>query len=552
MFPPRDPEHADRASDEFVIGPKRSASGKPILANDPHLGLATPGPIYVVQVSVPGVVDAVGGGAAGLPVIVVGRNRQAAWGVTALSADVVDVYADTLSADGTRVRTHALDGTADWAPVRSSPFDLHYKFLGLSIPVPPWMQSRHYTPHGPVLVWDTQHRLALSARWTAMQDDSISLRRMLGLERSTTAAEVCARFATVVTPCFNVVAADVNGDARFRSVGLLPVRAHQPGLGPIPSDGRYEWTGFIPADSMPQWRVPPAGFAVNGNNRPAGPHYPFALPRFDWPHDRARRLAERLAGDFSITVEDAASVQNDVASLAAERNLPHLLECADSLWALLPARAKAACDTLRIWDLRATRSQVAPTLYRAWFGAYQRRAQLEGLPGLTLASLMSRAPETLHAPGRPGSPETPSVAACAALGMALDSLATKLGPDLATWRYGRAHQARFRHALSALDGRARWEPPLTPEDGDNASPSVGPSRLPFSIEVVHGPAFRHVVDLARPLVSYGVVPPWNSAAFPARGDLDLRRRWADHGYVPLFLDPKRIEQVAIDRVTLAP
>jgi penicillin amidase len=195
---------------------------------------------------------------------------------------------------------------------------------------------------------------------------------------------------------------------------------------------------------------------------------------------------------------------------------------------------------------------VAPTLYRAWFGAYQRRSRVEGLPGLALAALESRAPGSLHAPGAPGTAETPAVAARAALALALDSLAAKLGPDLGTWRYGRAHQARFRHALSAIDPRARWEPPLTPEDGDNATPSVGPSRLPFSVEVVHGPVFRHVVDLARPDVSWAVVPPWNSAAFGTRGDLDLRRRWADHGYVPLLLDPARIDVEAIDRVTLTP
>jgi penicillin amidase len=382
-----------------------------------------------------------------------------------------------------------------------------------------------------------------------MEDDSISARRLLGLERSASAAEACGRFATLVTPCLNVVAADVDGDARYRSVGLLPVRAHVPGIGPVPSDGRFEWTGFVPADSMPQWRVPPRGFVVNGNNRPAGGHYPYPLPRYDWPHDRARRMAERLAGDASITVEDAASVQNDVVSLAAERNVPLLLRCADSLRATLSPRARAACDTLRAWDLRAVRSRVAPTLYRAWYGAYLRRSQVEGLPGLALAALESRAPGTLVARGRL---ETPAAAASAALEMALDSLAAKLGPDLATWRYGRAHQARFRHALAGLDSRARWEPPLTPEDGDNASPSVGPSRLPFSIEVVHGSVFRHVVDLARPDVSYGVVPPWNSAAFPPTGDLDLRRRWANHGYAPLYLDSKRIDAVAIDRVTLAP
>ncbi|TMA23175.1 MAG: penicillin acylase family protein, partial [Deltaproteobacteria bacterium] len=416
--PARDPEGGDRASNEFVVGGKRSASGKPVLANDPHLGLATPGPIYVVQVSVPGVVDAVGGGAAGIPAIVTGRNPRVAWGVTALSADVVDVYADTISADGKRVRTHSARGRSGWAPIRTLPFALHYRVLGLSLPLPAFVQARRYTPHGPVLVWDPKRHLALSARWTALEDDRITLGRLIGLERSRSAAEVCERMGTLVTPCFNVVAADVDGDARFRSVGLLPVRANVPGPGPIPSNGRFEWSGFVPADQMPQWRVPPTGFAVNGNNRPVGTSYPYALPRFDWPHDRARRMAQRLEGDRSITLEDAASVENDVVSLAADRNVRHMVECADSLWGILPPRAKAALDTLRIWDDRLVRSRVAPTLYRAWFGAYQRRSQLEGFPGLALASLMSRAPEALHVPGKPGEAETPSVAACAALGMA--------------------------------------------------------------------------------------------------------------------------------------
>jgi penicillin amidase len=136
--------------------------------------------------------------------------------------------------------------------------------------------------------------------------------------------------------------------------------------------------------------------------------------------------------------------------------------------------------------------------------------------------------------------------------VALDTLSAKLGPDMKTWTYGRAHQARFRHPLSRLDSRARWEPPLTPEDGDNATPSVGPSRLPWSFEVVHGPAFRHVVDLARRDVSYGIVPPWNSAAFTPTGERDLRHGWANHDYVPLWLDWNRIGAVAMERVTLSP
>src|SRR5262249_31844099 len=159
-WPLPDPDGASRASNEFVVGGARSASGKPVLANDPHLGLATPGAFHVLHVSVPGVVDAIGADVPGLPVIVSGNNRSAAWGVTALSADVIDVYADTLSADDQRVRIHDADGRTGWAPVLRSAFDLHYRVLGLSLPVPEFVNVRRYTPHGPVLVWDAKHHLA--------------------------------------------------------------------------------------------------------------------------------------------------------------------------------------------------------------------------------------------------------------------------------------------------------------------------------------------------------------------------------------------------------
>lgn len=550
-FPPADAEGARRASNQFVVGARRSASGRPLLANDPHLALGNPSPFHVLHVSVPGQFDAIGADVPGLPLIVSGRNAHAAWGVTALSADVIDIYADTLSSDNARVRTHGPDGRAGWTPLVKKPFDMSFRVLGVAIPVLPFMNERRYTPHGPVLVLDAKKHIAYAARWTALEDDRISLARLIGLERSTSAAEIDERISTLVTPCLNMVSADVGGDTRYRAAGLLPVRARVPGPGPIPSNGQYEWTGFVPSEQNPHWRVPATLFAVNANNRPVGTLYPYALPRYDWAHDRARRMANRLELDKQVTLADAASVQNDVYSLAAERHVRHLLECADSFYTVLPPRSKAALDTLRAWDFRARRSSVAPTLYRAWFGTYMRHVRTEGFPGLTLASLMDRAPETLVHAGPKGEAETPAVAAAASLAMALDTLAAKLGPDLTRWQYGRAHLARFKHPLAALDGRARWEPPLTPEDGDNASPSVGASRLPWSFEVGHGPAYRHVVDLAQPDLSFGVVPPWNSAAFRT-GERDLRRRWADHGYVPFDMNWRRIEHAPLDRVELRP
>lgn len=538
-FPPRDGDGADRASNEFVIGPGRSTSGKPILGNDPHLHLTTPGPFHVVHLEIPGLLDAVGAEAPGLPTLASGRNRRCAWGVTALSVDMVDVYRDSLSADGRSILT-----PGGPVPVVTRPFDLRYSVLGIRVPVPSFVQQRRYTPHGPVLVWDPKHHRALSARWSAMEDERITLRRLVGIEQSRSAAEVTARWRTLVTPGFNVVAADVDGAALYQTCGLVPRRPFPFTRGVLPSDGRHEWAGFVDPDSMPAWRLPADGFAVNANNLPAAN---MGWRRFDWWQDRAARMAQRFAGDRSVTADDAISVQNDVVSRAAERAVPLLLACADSLRGTLGPRERAALDTLRAWDHVARRDRTAPTIYRAWWATLVRRGGVEGLPGLALAALASRAPGALTDP-RTHAPVTPARAAIEALPLALDTLAARLGADPHRWTWGRAHLARFEHPFTDAFHEPGWEPPLTAEDGDGSTVAVGASSMPWDLRVTHGPAFRHVVDLADTTRSWGVVAPWNSAATP----VDLRATWARHGVVPFLLDFAAAERAAVATIDLTP
>jgi penicillin amidase len=469
----------NRASNVFAVGAKRSASGAPLFANDPHLTLSLPGPFHVIHVSIADSVDAIGASVPGLPTIVSGRNRRCAWGVTALSADMLDVYADTLSADGREAKV-----AGRWSRVTEAPYDLSFRVVG--IPLPAIGQVRRYTPHGPVVAFDRKRRVALAVRWSAMEDERITLRRMLGLERSRSAAEIAARFRTLVTPGINAVAADRAGDVIYQAAGLVPRRRGVPPPGPLPGDGAHEWLGFIPPDSMPAWHVPPRGFVVNCNNRPVGPACPDPWPRYDWAHDRAARIAQRLAGDRAITLDDMRSVQNDVYARAGERLVPLLLRCADSLRGRQTPRMHAALDTLRRWDFVARRGRVAPTLFRAWYGALARRSRVEGLQGLIAASLAGRAPDALRAPGSEA-PERPAVAAIAALDTALTVLERTLGPDLAAWKWGLAHRARFRHLpLGITKPTALAVAPVVAEDGDGSSPAVAPSRLPWSVDVTHG------------------------------------------------------------------
>lgn len=536
-FPAREADGADRASNAFAVGPKRTASGLPILANDPHLRLSTPGPFHIVHLYVPGVMDVAGAAAPGLPCVISGRNESCAWGITSVGTDVIDLYADTLSVDGRNVRWQG-----GWAPVTSAPYDLRLRRMGLSIPVPAFVRQRRWTPHGPVVSWDKRNRLALTARWSAMEDDRITMRQMLGVERSRSAEEVARRFRSLVTPAFNAVIADDEGHVVYQTTGLTPVRPFPFSYGALPGDDRHEWAGFVPEDSMPAWRVPANGYVVNGNNRPrdvAG------WDRFDWVQDRAARMSEALAASKALTLEDAAAIQNDVLSRAAARTNPVLLACADSLADKLDERERTALALLRPWDFVARHDRVAPTLNRAWWSAVQRVAKTEGLPGLTLAMLQGQAPDATV--GADSLPRRPAEIAVQALDMALDTLTAKLGPDLYTWTWGRAHHAFFEHTLGERAGY-NWSPQEIDTDGDGSTVAVAGNRAPWSFKVTHGPAFRHVVDLAVAESSLCVIPPWNSDQFR----IDQRPRWAEHRYFPLLRDWTLIEKRVLDRVALGP
>jgi penicillin amidase len=296
---------------------------------------------------------------------------------------------------------------------------------------------------------------------------------------------------------------------------------------------------------MPRWEPPRDGFVVNANNLPA--HVPGEppWPRHDWAHDRAWRIDERLAAAGRIDLGVLGATQNDVTSKAAIRFVPRLLALAEPSRTSMPGVARAALDTLRTWHYEARRALVAPTLWRAWYGALQRRSALDGLQGLTLAALDGREPGALRSPD--GAPETAAQAVTAALDTALTRLTATLGPDLASWTWERAHRARFKHRLR---DRGSFEPPTVGMDGDNSTPSVGRSDLPWSTDVTHGPVFRHLVDLAIPDSSLAIVTPGNSGAGPHSAD--LAERWARHEYVPLLLDWDRIARYREAEIILPP
>jgi penicillin G amidase len=542
-FGRRDPD--GRASNVFAAGAGRTAGGAPVLGNDVHLGLTFPAALMVIHVTVPGVVDAAGAFPPGLPAIVSGRNRDCAWGITALSADMLDVYADSISADGRSVR--GPDGA--WSPVRVEPFRMRYRFAG--IPFPPFGQSRRYGPHGPILVWSRKAGIAWGLRWSALTDH-ISLRRTIGIERSASAAELESRWQTLVTPGINVIAADRSGDVRYRAVGALPHRTHDPGRGPARGDGSDEWLGIVPPDSMPGWSPPRGGWVVNANNLPIGDAYPVPLARYDWSPDRALRIDQCLREARGFDAAQAVGIQADVRSLRAARFLPLMLACADSLEDRLTPSMRVALDTLRAWNFEADRRQTAPLVFWSWYGELERGAGLQGLPGRLRAALAGESPESIVPPDS-AAPRRAALVAVDALRAALETLEQRQGPDQAEWRYGLSHRARFAHPLGERPGIRPLLPDSIAIDGDGGTVSVGRARLPWSGDVTHAPVFRDVVDLSVPDRAWVMVTPGNSGRLRGPHARDLLERWANHQPVELRMNWQEIMQAgSTDTTRLVP
>jgi penicillin G amidase len=309
-------------SNNWVVAPSRSKSGKALLANDPHLGIDEPGVWYEMRIEI-GAHWAQGVALVGLPGIVIGQTDKVAWGFTNLGTDVQDLYKERKIAE--RVESIAVKGGAA---------------VELRVPV---------GAHGP------QVRAGYSLAWVAL--DPRNLRTPLGtLMSATDWASFNEAIDDYDGPAQNVVYADIDGHIGWRASGLVPIRRDSDdGLHPHDgSDPEEDWRGFVPMSDLPRVLDPPSGFIVTANQRVIGTSFPY-LVTADWgPPNRARRITERILAAGKLDRDGMESIQLDVVSLF-HRDLMRLLATQ------VPALASFAS-----WDGAASADSVTYVKARAW------------------------------------------------------------------------------------------------------------------------------------------------------------------------------------------
>ncbi len=505
-----------RASNAWVIGGSRTASGKPILANDPHLELRAPALWYLASIASPGYAVA-GATIPGMPGVILGRNRRIAWGWTNLGADDVDYVIERFTADTARVLT-----TAGWQPAEVERDSIRVR----GRPAVPFVLRR--TGHGPVVgaspeapgAATTGEVRLLALRWNA-HDPSDEVSAGLALDRAGDWETFLAAAHQLKAPEQNWVYADVDGNIGYTATGNVPVRSSGNGLLPTAGwtdEGR--WERYLDFEELPRVFNPPEGFIVTANNRVIGPEYPFLLTA-DWelPH-RAARIRELITGGTRFTADDVRRMQMDTLDVFARWAKERAARAAAS------AGRSDVAQALRAWDGTMGSDRTEPTIFYTWYRALQRLTFEDELQGTWAPGYVLQAGMRAGAGPWFDDVRTPEREDLDALSLRAMRAALPLAADR---RWGTVHVTVSRHALGSaapLDLVLRLNVGPAPRAGSLYTVDVadfGAFTPPFIN--THAASFRQVVDLAVPQDGMLILSSGQSGNPLSRHYRDQVRRW---------------------------
>jgi penicillin amidase len=546
-------------SNGWVVAGSRTASGRPLLANDTHLGLQLPSVWYQVGLHGGGY-DAAGFSFPGMPFIIIGHNPRIAWGITNLCADVQDLYVEKLD-DPRHPRRYQFQGQWRDLVLRREEIAVKGK--------PPVVLQVAETLHGPIIndaISELKGSPPTALRWPAFAGTHL-VDSLAALNLATDWASFHRALAGWDTPSVNFVYADVDGHIAYQSTGRIPIRAagHQ-GLVPVPGwDGRSEWRGFIPYEEMPKSVDPPAGFIVTANNKVVGDDYPYFIAYDMADPYRAQRITELLAAGRRFTPAGLRAIQAETAGLPVAALRPYLL-------AVPPAgeREKKALDEVRRWNLRYEPGSAGASVYEVWYWQLLAETLGDELGPEVLTEYrtigLSQAPSVIDLMKRPDDPlfddrRTPAVEhrddiVRRSLTKAVAWLAKRYGDDPAGWTYGRIHSVTFVHAPLGQSGIAPLErlfnSATLPARGNAFTVDAATPDFTKPFAVVFGTSQRMIVDFSDLEASTWVNSTGQNGQLWNRHREDQIPRWEAVEDYPMRFGEAAVRAHPEARLTLVP
>lgn len=555
---------APGASNQWVVSGARSASGRPLLANDTHMPVSLP-PIWYLVHLVGGRYNVAGVSLPGAPAVVVGHNGRCAWGLTTAWQDAQDLYVERLNPDN----PHQYEYQGQWHEAQ-----VVHEVIRVRGRREPVVEEVVITRHGPIVSQLTGEATPMALRWVALEKSDL-LGSVLAYNRARNWEEFRAALAQWAAPAHNFVYADVDDNIGFLQAGWVPVRRQGYGIAPVPGwSGDYEWERYLSLDELPQVFNPEQGWIAAANNLVVDERYPHFLSADLENPCRAARIAELLGSQETFTIDDFACFQRDTYSAQAERFLHHFARIQPT-----NQREADALTLLQEWDCRLEPDSVAATIYHlcrlralheAFDGPLGELADL--YVGVASSALGEVSPyhgrsfvrllDLLEQPaGSPWlkDPETGRERSVTellhrSLRQALKLLRSELGPDMSRWDWGRLNRLLFAHVLGSikpLNFLFNRGPYPMGGDHDTLLRASGKPAFPFEPVLVVD-ALRFVADLSDWDRCRFIIPGGQSGHVASRHYADLIPLWRQGRMITIAFSRDAVEGQARERVRLVP
>ncbi len=540
-------------SNNWVVAPAKSTTGRAILANDPHRAYSTPSLRYIAHLSAPGL-EVIGAGEPALPGISIGHNGTIAFGLTIFNIDQEDLYVYELNPEDENEYKYQ----GRWEP---------FRVLREEIPVKggtPQSVELKFTRHGPVIFLEKEKHRAFAVRSCWLEPGMAPYFGSIDYMRAQDFAGFQKAMLHWGAPTENQVYADVKGNIGWVPGGLAPKRPNWDGLLPVPGDGRFEWDGFWSGDQLPTAYNPKQGWFATANQMNIPADYPYRERKlgFEWTNNsRYTRIAEVLGSLDKISLEDSMRLQNDLLSIPARRLVALLapLKSDDD-----NDKTRAALDLLRGWDAVERADSPQAALFEVWLSRHLGKAFKEAVLSKAAADAME-APDvavmldTLENPAPRFGTENAAAQRDRVLLTSLTAAFAEMeklqGTDPKQWQWGKLHHSFPEHPLAAAVGdettRARLTVGPFPEGGGAYTPNQNTYRT-SDFRQTNGPSFRVVIDVGNWDNSRAVNYPGQSGDPHSLHYRDLAPLWLKGDYFPLLYTRPAIEAATESRIQLQP
>lgn len=525
-------------SNNWVISAERSASGMPMLANDPHLGVNLPSIWYETHLQA-GDLDVSGVIFAGVPGIILGHNQYAAWGVTNLGPDVQDLYIEKRNPNN----PYEFEYMGKWEAAQVYKEEIKVKGEE-SV-----MHEVVVTRHGPIIsefaADQKSSDTALAMKWTALEPTT-ELEAVQRFNKARNWEEFKEALEYFHAPAQNFVFAATDGTIAYRANGKIPIRKNGDGSLPVPGwTDEYEWVDFIPWDELPTVVNPPEGFIATANNKVVGDQYPYHITD-SWAQPyRQARIQQVLSSKETLTIEDMQRLQFDFYNLQAEEFLAKLVKTVEANPALRPIDVEAL-NLLKDWNYENDPSLGAPLAFELWmlrfddvlfkpeiaeeyFGLFNDKAIVKDK---IIRNGLNSVPEPWI--DHKGGIEELAVKA---LQLAVDQAVELQGDKPSKWKWGKFHHVQFTHTLGSVKPLHLF---LNSKKVDIGGSRVTVGAMGWNTKtgkVTHAAPWRTVVDLMDIHNAYRVVGPGQSGHFLSRWYDDQIDNWTTGKYHVTSIDP---------------